>query len=78
MKYNFLILVLSIGFFACSKGGDTPAPTPTPTITPTPTSEFVYLGLPATLNYNLNLALEYKKFTGRLAMGSSSIRFIQN
>ena len=30
MKYNFLILVLSIGFFACSKGGDTPAPTPTP------------------------------------------------
>ena len=30
MKYNFLILVLSIGFFACSKGGDTSAPTPTP------------------------------------------------
>jgi hypothetical protein len=30
MKYNFLILVLSICFFACSKGGDTPAPTPTP------------------------------------------------
>jgi len=30
MKYNFLLLVLSIGFFACSKGGDTPAPTPTP------------------------------------------------
>jgi hypothetical protein len=30
MKYNFLILVLSIGFFACSKGGDAPAPTPTP------------------------------------------------
>jgi len=30
MKYNFLILVLSIGFFACSKGGDSAAPTPTP------------------------------------------------
>ncbi len=28
MKYNFLILVLSIGFFACSKGGDSPAPKP--------------------------------------------------
>ena len=32
MKYNFLILVLSIGFFACSKGGDTPAPTPKPPV----------------------------------------------
>jgi hypothetical protein len=31
MKYNFLILVLSIGFIGCSKGGDSPAPTPTPT-----------------------------------------------
>jgi len=41
-----------------------PVPTPTPTITPTPTSEFVYLGLPATLNYNLNLAVEYTRFTG--------------
>jgi len=30
MKYNFLILVLSIGFIGCSKGGDSPAPTPTP------------------------------------------------
>jgi len=30
MKYTGLILVLSIGFFACSKGGDSPAPTPTP------------------------------------------------
>ena len=28
MKYNCLILVLSIGFFGCSKGGDSPAPTP--------------------------------------------------
>jgi len=34
MKYNFLILVLSIGFFACSKGGDSAAPTPTPTPPP--------------------------------------------
>jgi hypothetical protein len=32
MKYNFLVLVLSIGFFACSKGGDTPAPTPKPPV----------------------------------------------
>ncbi len=32
MKYNFLILVLSIGFFACSKGGDPPAPTPKPPV----------------------------------------------
>jgi hypothetical protein len=32
MKYNFLILVLSIAFFACSKGGDTPAPTPKPPV----------------------------------------------
>jgi hypothetical protein len=33
MKYNFLILVLSIGFFACSKGGDTPVtPKPPPVV----------------------------------------------
>ena len=31
MRYKILILVLSIGFFGCSKGGDSPAPTPTPT-----------------------------------------------
>ena len=31
MKYCILILVLSIGIFGCSKGGDSPAPTPTPT-----------------------------------------------
>ncbi len=30
MKNIILILVLSIGFLGCSKGGDTPAPTPTP------------------------------------------------
>jgi hypothetical protein len=30
MKYNSLILVLCVGFLACSKGGDSPAPTPTP------------------------------------------------
>jgi hypothetical protein len=32
MKYKILIFVLSIGFFACSKGGDTPAPTPKPPV----------------------------------------------
>ncbi len=33
MKYNFLILVLSIGFFACSKGGETPVtPKPPPVV----------------------------------------------
>jgi hypothetical protein len=32
MKYNCLILVLCIGFFACSKGGDSPAPTPPPPV----------------------------------------------
>jgi hypothetical protein len=31
MRYKILILVMSIGFFGCSKGGDSPAPTPTPT-----------------------------------------------
>lgn len=30
MRYKILILVMSIGFFGCSKGGDSPAPTPTP------------------------------------------------
>jgi len=30
MRYKILILVLSIGFFGCSKGGDSPAPTPPP------------------------------------------------
>ena len=32
MKYNCLILVLCIGFIACSKGGDSPAPTPPPPV----------------------------------------------
>jgi hypothetical protein len=32
MKYNCLILVLCIGFFGCSKGGDSPAPTPKPPV----------------------------------------------
>jgi hypothetical protein len=32
MKYNILIFVLSIGFFGCSKGGETPAPTPKPPV----------------------------------------------
>jgi hypothetical protein len=32
MRYKILILVLSIGFFACSKGGDSPAPTPPPPV----------------------------------------------
>jgi hypothetical protein len=32
MRYKILILVLSIGFFACSKGGDSPAPTPKPPV----------------------------------------------
>jgi len=30
MRFKILILVISIGFLACSKGGDSPAPTPTP------------------------------------------------
>ena len=34
MRYRILIAVLIIGFFACSKGGDTPIPTPTPTPNP--------------------------------------------
>jgi hypothetical protein len=32
MRYKILILVLSIGFFGCSKGGDSPAPTPPPPV----------------------------------------------
>jgi hypothetical protein len=32
MRYKILILVLSIGFFACSKGGESPAPTPKPPV----------------------------------------------
>jgi hypothetical protein len=32
MKYTVLILVFCIGFFACSKGGDSPAPTPKPPV----------------------------------------------
>jgi hypothetical protein len=32
MGYKILILVLSIGFFGCSKGGDSPAPTPKPPV----------------------------------------------
>ena len=32
MRYKILILVISIGFFACSKGGDSPAPTPPPPV----------------------------------------------
>lgn len=31
MRYKILILVMSIGFFGCSKGGDSPTPTPPPT-----------------------------------------------
>jgi hypothetical protein len=30
MRYKILILVVSIGFLGCSKGGDSPAPAPTP------------------------------------------------
>jgi len=30
MRFKILILVISIGFLGCSKGGDSPAPTPTP------------------------------------------------
>lgn len=30
MRFKILILVVSIGFLGCSKGGDSPAPTPTP------------------------------------------------
>ena len=30
MRFKILILVVSVGFLGCSKGGDSPAPTPTP------------------------------------------------
>ncbi len=30
MRFKILILVISVGFLGCSKGGDSPAPTPTP------------------------------------------------
>jgi len=32
MRYKILVLVLSIGFLGCSKGGDSPAPTPPPPV----------------------------------------------
>lgn len=32
MRYKILILVLSIGFIGCSKGGSSPAPTPPPVV----------------------------------------------
>ncbi|MFM7721348.1 MAG: hypothetical protein ACKO52_09430 [Sediminibacterium sp.] len=32
MRYKRLVLVLSIGFLGCSKGGDSPAPTPPPPV----------------------------------------------
>ena len=32
MRYKILILVVSIGFLGCSKGGDSPAPTPKPPV----------------------------------------------
>ena len=32
MRFKILILVLSIGFLGCSKGGDSPAPTPKPPV----------------------------------------------
>jgi hypothetical protein len=32
MRYKILILVVSIGFIGCSKGGDSPAPTPKPPV----------------------------------------------
>jgi hypothetical protein len=32
MRYKILILVISIGFLGCSKGGDSPAPTPKPPV----------------------------------------------
>jgi hypothetical protein len=32
MRYKILILVVSIGFLGCSKGGDSPAPTPPPPV----------------------------------------------
>ena len=30
MRFKILILVISVGFLGCSKGGNSPAPTPTP------------------------------------------------
>lgn len=45
MKYCILILVLSIGLFGCSKGGDSPAPAPP---TPTPPVVVVEPSLTAT------------------------------
>ena len=30
MRFKILILIISVGFLGCSKGGDSPAPTPTP------------------------------------------------
>ncbi len=38
MRYKILILVLSIGFFGCSKGGDSPAPTPVVVVEPSLTA----------------------------------------
>lgn len=32
MRYKILILVISIGFLGCSKGGGSPAPTPPPVV----------------------------------------------
>ena len=32
MRYNSLLFVLCIGFFGCSKGGESPAPTPKPPV----------------------------------------------
>jgi hypothetical protein len=32
MRHKILILVISIGFLGCSKGGDSPAPTPPPVV----------------------------------------------
>jgi hypothetical protein len=32
MRCSILILVLSVGFFGCSKGGETPAPKPPPVV----------------------------------------------
>lgn len=32
MRYKFLILVVSIAFFGCSKGGETPTPKPPPVV----------------------------------------------
>lgn len=32
MRFKILILIVSIGFLGCSKGGDSPAPTPPPPV----------------------------------------------